>query len=204
MPFPICLDSPLRALRAHWPSDPLEGHGFHAACPPSEFTALRRVLGARAELFASPLNCYFPRYCSAFADTDRWFGSLGSFFEWDGAATVVCARIFVRKAYYLPGYNVSPNAGACVSSPREGSTHCSAGTGSVGLCRGHLWSRCHVFVGGSSGIVFPRRGLKRRLEQLQKGTDYAMMGKSRKDGSGWLRKHREWIGRPGECGLLKV
>ena len=33
------------------------------------------------ECFASPLNCYYPRFCSAFSDTDTPFGSLGSFFE---------------------------------------------------------------------------------------------------------------------------
>ena len=33
------------------------------------------------ECFASPLNCYFGRYCSAFPDTDGCFGSLGSFFH---------------------------------------------------------------------------------------------------------------------------
>jgi len=33
------------------------------------------------ECFASPLNCYHSRYCSAFYDTDAPFGSVGSFFE---------------------------------------------------------------------------------------------------------------------------
>ena len=38
-------------------------------------------LGVQLECFASPLNCHLPLYCSAFADTDAPFGSLGSFFE---------------------------------------------------------------------------------------------------------------------------
>jgi hypothetical protein len=33
------------------------------------------------EGFASPLNCYFDTYCSAFVDTDAAFGSCGSFFD---------------------------------------------------------------------------------------------------------------------------
>ena len=38
----------------------------------------------RAELFASPLNCHHARYCSAFPDLDRFFGSRGSFFRYGG------------------------------------------------------------------------------------------------------------------------
>jgi hypothetical protein len=33
------------------------------------------------ECFASPLNWQTRGYCSAFADCDFWFGSLGSFFD---------------------------------------------------------------------------------------------------------------------------
>ena len=35
------------------------------------------------ECFASPLNCYCPRFCSAFPDTDSVFGSVGSFFDFE-------------------------------------------------------------------------------------------------------------------------
>ena len=35
------------------------------------------------ECFASPLNCYFSRFCSAFPDTDVYFGSQGSFFDFE-------------------------------------------------------------------------------------------------------------------------
>jgi len=60
-----------------------EGSGFHAAAPVSLFKALQETLAVGLECFASPLNCYLPTYCSAFADTDRFFGSLGSFFHLD-------------------------------------------------------------------------------------------------------------------------
>ena len=40
---------------------------------------LRRLLGVAHECYASPLNRYFGSYCSAFADTDSFFGSTGPF-----------------------------------------------------------------------------------------------------------------------------
>ena len=44
------------------------------------FAPLRRF-GVCHECFASPLNCYYPSFCSLFPDTDRFFGSYGSFFS---------------------------------------------------------------------------------------------------------------------------
>lgn len=38
------------------------------------FDVLLRHFGVRMECFASPFNCRYARYCSAFADTDRPFG----------------------------------------------------------------------------------------------------------------------------------
>ena len=52
----------------------------HRAC--GGVDGLERVLGVNHECFASPLNCHFPAYCSAFLDTDTPFGSRGSFFDW--------------------------------------------------------------------------------------------------------------------------
>jgi phosphorylated CTD-interacting factor 1 len=54
--------------------------GMQAACPPAVFDALRASLGVNAELFASPLNSRFTAFCSAAADVDAAFGSVGSFF----------------------------------------------------------------------------------------------------------------------------
>ena len=54
--------------------------GMQAACPAALFDAVRRHFGVAAELFASPLNARFPTYCSAGADVDAPFGSVGSFF----------------------------------------------------------------------------------------------------------------------------
>ena len=42
--------------------------------------SIQRNFGVNFECFASPFNCYFRQYCSAFGDTDGYFGSMGSFF----------------------------------------------------------------------------------------------------------------------------
>ncbi|XP_060518197.1 mRNA (2'-O-methyladenosine-N(6)-)-methyltransferase [Cylas formicarius] len=50
-----------------------------ASLPVTVFECLNRAFGVSFECFASPLNCYFKQYCSAFADCDSYFGSRGSF-----------------------------------------------------------------------------------------------------------------------------
>ncbi|CAJ1429655.1 unnamed protein product, partial [Effrenium voratum] len=45
------------------------------------FAFLRDEMGVSCELFASPLNCFFAQYFSAFPDVDAPFGSRGSFFD---------------------------------------------------------------------------------------------------------------------------
>uniref|UniRef100_A0A0G4F1F9 PCIF1 WW domain-containing protein n=1 Tax=Chromera velia CCMP2878 TaxID=1169474 RepID=A0A0G4F1F9_9ALVE len=57
------------------------GGNMHAAAPENVFKWLHANMAVSFEGFASPLNCFFPRFCSAFPDTDRWFGSQGSFFD---------------------------------------------------------------------------------------------------------------------------
>ena len=61
----------------------LRGAGFQCAVPGAAFDGLRRYLGCTVECFASPLNCRFERYFSAFPALERSFGSLGSFFDED-------------------------------------------------------------------------------------------------------------------------
>ncbi|XP_067856842.1 mRNA (2'-O-methyladenosine-N(6)-)-methyltransferase isoform X1 [Heptranchias perlo] len=56
-----------------------EGTGLQGALPVAVFEALNKLFGVTFECFASPLNCYFRQYCSAFPDTDGYFGSRGSF-----------------------------------------------------------------------------------------------------------------------------
>ncbi|CAG2172791.1 unnamed protein product, partial [Oppiella nova] len=53
-------------------SSPTQG-----ALPLSVFSVLHKHFGVTFECFASPLNSYFRQYCSAFADTDSYFGSRG-------------------------------------------------------------------------------------------------------------------------------
>ncbi|XP_049949039.1 mRNA (2'-O-methyladenosine-N(6)-)-methyltransferase [Schistocerca serialis cubense] len=45
--------------------------------PITVLECLNRMFGVTFECFASPLNCYFRQYCSAFPDTDSYFGSRG-------------------------------------------------------------------------------------------------------------------------------
>eukprot|EP00752_Nemacystus_decipiens_P014681 g13077.t1 len=59
----------------------LQGGGFQASMGGDAFDVLLRHLGVKMECFASPFNCRYSRYCSAFKDTDQPFGSVGSFFD---------------------------------------------------------------------------------------------------------------------------
>ncbi|NXY51088.1 PCIF1 factor, partial [Ceuthmochares aereus] len=54
-----------------------EGTGLQGSLPVHVFEALHKLFGVSFECFASPLNCYFKQYCSAFLDTDGYFGSRG-------------------------------------------------------------------------------------------------------------------------------
>jgi hypothetical protein len=63
----------------------VQGHGFQAAVGEDAFAALRAHFGVSLECFASPLNCRYAAHCSAYADTDGPFGSLGSFFDFHPA-----------------------------------------------------------------------------------------------------------------------
>jgi phosphorylated CTD-interacting factor 1 len=60
---------------------PNEGSGHHCATPPEVLNALRDNIGVQMECFASPFNSHFFHFCTAFGDTDVFFGSLGSFFS---------------------------------------------------------------------------------------------------------------------------
>ena len=59
----------------------LLGHGMQCALPEHVFETLHDHVQTNFECFASPLNCRYSSYCSAFPDTDAIFGSKGSFFD---------------------------------------------------------------------------------------------------------------------------
>ena len=63
--------------------DTLEGAGFQASIPPRVFDVLLEEFGAGMEMFASPLNCRYSRFCSAFPDVDGVFGSAGSVWKFE-------------------------------------------------------------------------------------------------------------------------
>lgn len=60
-----------------------EGYGMQASLPKTAFKQLNLLFGVTHEAFASPFNCYFKNYCSAFSDIDCLFGSSGSFFDYE-------------------------------------------------------------------------------------------------------------------------
>ena len=68
------------ALAGAIPTDTHTNAGFHASVHPDLSIALKRHLSVTAECFANPLNTNTLFFCSLFPDTDRWFGSVGSFF----------------------------------------------------------------------------------------------------------------------------
>ena len=60
----------------------LKGAGYQCAVPGVAFdAAIACGLGSTIECFASPLNCRYQKFCSAFPDIESRFGSLGSFFD---------------------------------------------------------------------------------------------------------------------------
>jgi len=62
--------------------------GYQMAFPDAGFQWLRRHVGVTAECFASPLNCWNDRFCSVARDTDRFFGSMGNFFHFNGSSSI--------------------------------------------------------------------------------------------------------------------
>ncbi|XP_029652931.1 mRNA (2'-O-methyladenosine-N(6)-)-methyltransferase [Octopus sinensis] len=71
----------LRRYETYFGIQPREGFETQAALPISVFQCLNQSFGVTCECFASPLNCYFRQYCSAFSDTDCHFGSRGSILQ---------------------------------------------------------------------------------------------------------------------------
>ena len=53
---------------------------MQASAPSAVFDVLKKTFGVEAELCASPVNCRFRNFGSAFLDVDRHFGSFGSAF----------------------------------------------------------------------------------------------------------------------------
>lgn len=54
-----------------------EGAQNQGALPIPVLEVLNKQFGVTVECFASPFNCYFRQYCSAFPDIDSYFGSRG-------------------------------------------------------------------------------------------------------------------------------
>lgn len=163
---PRCWAMLLRYQSLFGPHD--EGAGWHMAVTPSVLSNLAIDFDVGHELFASPLNCGLPRYCSVFADTDKWFGSFGSFFSFcrpggplmseggsyecnppfdetliqKALAALTAALEACEKplsvAMILPDWSVSEGVVGCVNSP-----HCRAQLRIVGDDHSYLNGRQH-------------------------------------------------------------
>jgi len=82
------------------------GAGYQAAVPSAVFTTLKEEFGVTHECFASPLNQSLSSYSSAFADTDHFFGSCGSYFdmsrrEWAKGGSFEANPPFVEESMQL-------------------------------------------------------------------------------------------------------
>ncbi|XP_004522035.1 phosphorylated CTD-interacting factor 1 [Ceratitis capitata] len=84
-----------------------EAEMTQASLPVPVFECLHRHFGVSFECFASPFNSYFRQYCSAFADTDAYFGSRGPFLEFkpvSGSFQVNpphCEELIDRALYHI-------------------------------------------------------------------------------------------------------
>ena len=58
-----------------------EGAQNQGALPVPVLECLNKQFGVTVECFASPFNCYFRQFCSAFSDIDSYFGSRGPILE---------------------------------------------------------------------------------------------------------------------------
>jgi len=71
----------LKRYSGFFGSSPGEGAQNQGGLPVTVLECLHKNFGVTLECFASPLNCYFRQYCSAFPDIDSYFGSRGSILE---------------------------------------------------------------------------------------------------------------------------
>jgi len=71
----------LKRYQGFFGSSPGEGALNQGALSTTVLECLHKNFGVTFECFASPLNCYFRQYCSAFLDIDSYFGSRGSILE---------------------------------------------------------------------------------------------------------------------------
>jgi SAM-dependent methyltransferase len=75
------------------------------------YEEIGKRLNINAELFASPLNFTIPNFCSVMYDTDKYFGSIGSFFDITPAKLISHG---IKGAIFNPPYSEKIMAPATV------------------------------------------------------------------------------------------
>lgn len=111
------------------------GMGFQAALGGAAFEGLQARLACNFEAFASPLNCFYGAYCSAFPDVDVPFGSRGSFanFKPRSGSYQVSKPPVALHSSPCHGNQFSPSALICRDAACAGSTASTAATASTAL-----------------------------------------------------------------------
>ena len=90
---------------------------FQGTLHPNIFQILQKYLEVNMEIYASPLYCYFDTCCSAFYDTDRYFGSHGSFLDFDPSeGSFECAppnseQVLLKAVQHIVQIITNPNKG---------------------------------------------------------------------------------------------
>jgi phosphorylated CTD-interacting factor 1 len=80
----------------------LGADGFQAGLSTKTFTILKNNYDVEFECFASPLNCTFANYGSLFPDIDSYFGSFGSFFDWNNELDSKDGYSFEANPPFIP------------------------------------------------------------------------------------------------------
>ena len=73
------------------------GGNMQLATPPKNMNMYKTKYNITLEGFASPLNHWFPRFCSAFPSVDKTFGSIGSFFDTPIKENIICNPPFEEE-----------------------------------------------------------------------------------------------------------
>nr|CAG4640682.1 EOG090X02BU [Eulimnadia texana] len=102
----------LKRYQSYMGSQNNEGLGTQGALPLTVFESLSRHFGVTFECFASPLNSYFRQYCSAFPDTDGYFGSRG-----ESPCRVEALELIFLSNVFRPILEFKPVSGSFEANP---------------------------------------------------------------------------------------
>lgn len=97
----------------------LKGGGFQASMDGDAFDVLLRHLDVKMECFASPFNCRYTRFCSAFADTDKPFGRCAPRSHAPSLNGLPDTMFVPRSCCKMPLYPFSTYSISCITRKRD-------------------------------------------------------------------------------------